>query len=187
MASRQIKCSFCGRRGHLIRTCMCDEAIELHRFINVTLFEMYGTDQQVLLNLYRVRELKMMSVIMDLKILSTKEEIIENIIQCIFQRKTMILALLKLQEEQLHVITINKTILSPTETCQTLDCPICLNSHTIDKTYLTNCNHGFCIECTEHHLKTDNTKKCPMCRTKITTLDLKEVNQQNENLGQVLP
>jgi hypothetical protein len=154
---------------------MCDEAIELHRFINLTLFEMYGTDQRVVLSLYRVRELKMMSVIMDLKILSTKAEIIENIIQCIFQRKTMILALLKLQEEQAHVITINKTILPSEQTCQTLDCPICLNSHTIDKTYLTNCNHSFCIECTERHLNTNINKKCPMCRTKIMTLELKEL------------
>jgi len=181
MTTIQNKCSFCCLPGHQIRYCMCDEAIELHTFLNVTLFEMRMTEQRTLLNAYRVRELKMMSVIMDLKILPTKLEMIENIVECIFKKKVIILALLRLQKTETNVVTINKTLLDKERQNETLDCPICLSSCAIDKTYATNCGHSFCVECMDQYLVKNANHNCPMCRTKVNSLELKELGLETNS------
>jgi hypothetical protein len=72
-ANRQ--CSFCRSGDHNIRKCHSNEAQNLHRFINDTLFDMPNTQQiTTLQNNYNIREIKMISVILDLQLFSRKSE-----------------------------------------------------------------------------------------------------------------
>jgi len=125
-----------------------------------------------------------MSVILDLKIEPRKLEMINAIIQCLYERKLYLTALLALEriKNETEKIQINTTILEEERINETLECPICLDAFSLEATYETNCRHSFCVECTTTHLKKDTHNKCPMCRTKITALEQKKLNPSNENL-----
>jgi hypothetical protein len=184
-ANRQ--CSFCRSGDHNIRKCHSNEAHDLHRFINETLFDMPCTQQVTTLhNNYGTREIKMISVILDLQLFSRKSEMIDNIVLCLFDKKTIIMALLALERvvNRTNKIIVNTIALEENSENETIDCPICFNTHSVEETFKTNCNHSFCIECMKNHLRTDAQCKCPMCRTKVTMLDLKQINPSNEVLGQ---
>ena len=179
------RCSFCREQGHNIRGCRCNAAIWLHGFINERLFEMNETEQRETLNARPVSDLRMISVILDLKLFTTKSELIDGIVHHIYQCQRIIQALLSLErtENGANKVIVNTTFLEESRSGETLDCPICLNSHTIDNVFTTNCNHSFCLECMKQHLKTDTQCKCPMCRTKVHALDLKQVAPNPELLG----
>ena len=181
------QCSFCRSGDHNIRKCHSNEAHDLHRFINDTLFDMPHPQQVTSLhNNYSTREIKMISVILDLQLFSRKSEMIDNIVQCLFEKKTIIMALLALERvvNRTNKIIVNTTALEENCRNETIDCPICFNTHSVERTFKTNCNHSFCIECMKNHLRTDAQCKCPMCRTKVTMLDLKQTNPPSEVLGQ---
>ena len=181
------QCSFCRSGDHNIRKCHSNEAHDLHRFINETLFDMPCSQQVTTLhNNYGTREIKMISVILDLQLFSRKSEMIDNIVQCLFEKKTIIMVLLALERvvNRTNKIIVNTTALEENCRNETIDCPICFNTHSVERTFKTNCNHSFCIECMKNHLRTDSQCKCPMCRTKVTMLDLKQTNPPNEVLGQ---
>ncbi len=179
------RCSFCREQGHNIRGCRCNAAIWLHGFINERLFEMNETEQRETLNARPVSDLRMISVILDLKLFTTKSELIDGIVHHIYQCQRIIQALLSLErtENGANKVIVNTTFLEESRSGETLDCPICLNSHTIDNVFTTNCNHSFCLDCMKQHLKTDTQCKCPMCRTKVHALDLKQVAPNPELLG----
>jgi hypothetical protein len=185
MAQSQ-QCSFCRANGHNIRGCISSGAIWLHGFVNERLFEMNETEQRETLNAYLVSDLRMMSVILDLKLFPTKSELIESIVIRICRAQRLVQALLSLQRvaNETNKVIINTTLLEESRVTETLECPICWNSHTIDNVFTTNCNHSFCLVCTKQHLKTDVECKCPMCRTKIIALDLKQLSSDVEILGQ---
>jgi hypothetical protein len=147
---------------------------------------MNDTEQRETLNARPVSDLRMISVILDLKLFPTKSELIDSIVQCICRSQTLVAAVLSFQRiaNQTNKVIVNTTLLEESQMNETLDCPICLNSHTIDNVFITNCNHSFCLECMKQHLKTDVECKCPMCRTKVTTLDLKQRSSEIEILGQ---
>ena len=181
------QCSFCRSGDHNIRKCHSNEANDLHRFINDTLFDMPHPQQATTLhNNFNTREIKMISVILDLQLFSRKSKMIVNIVQCLFEKKTIIMALLALERvvNRTNKIIVNTSALEENRRNETIDCPICFNTHSVERTFKTNCNHSFCIECMKNHLKTDSQCKCPMCRTKVTMLDLKQTNPPNEVLGQ---
>lgn len=186
MQARNRQCSFCRSDNHNIRKCHSNEAHDLHNFINETLFDFNSSDQITILNTYRTREIKMMSIILDLNLFSRKSEMIENIVQCLFQKKTIVMALLALERINIgtNKIIVNTSVLEENRKNEVIDCPICFNSHSIENAFITNCKHSFCLECTKNHLRTDSQCKCPMCRTKITMLELKQINPPNEFLGQ---
>ena len=46
-------------------------------------------------------------------------------------------------------------------------CPICLE---VNSELITNCNHQFCLECTNKLNKKNISLKCPLCRTNIDSL-----------------
>lgn len=65
------------------------------------------------------------------------------------------------------------------ELVESVDCPICLDSFTKIQTITTNCNHVFCRDCLCKHLDNAcllNNPACPMCRGKITTLEIKDID-----------
>jgi len=184
MAQSQ-RCSFCGVQGHNIRKCRCSAATQLHSFVNERLFEMNETEQRETLNTHLVFDLRMISVILDLKLFPTKLELVESIVLRICQAQRLLEALLTLERKAngTNKVIVNTMFLEESRATETLECPICWNSHTIDNVFTTNCNHSFCLECMKQHLKTDPQCKCPMCRTKVSALDLKQVAPNPELLG----
>lgn len=184
MAQSQ-QCSFCRVQGHTIRGCRCSAATQLHDFVNERLFEMNEIEQTETLNAYPVSDLRMISVILDLKLFPTKSELIESIVLCICRAQRLVRALSSLQRKAngTNKVVVNTTLLEESRTAEILECPICWNSHTIDNVFTTNCNHSFCLECMKQHLKTDTQCKCPMCRSKVSALDLKQVAPNPELLG----
>lgn len=185
MAQSQ-RCSFCRVQGHTIRRCRCNAAVYLHGFVNERLFEMNEAQQREILNAYPVSDLRMISVILDLKLFVTKVELVESIVISICRAQRFVAALSSFQriENGTDKVMVNTTLLEESRMAETLDCPICWNSHTIDNVFTTNCNHSFCLECTKQHLKADVECKCPMCRTKIVALDFKQLSSNAEILGQ---
>ena len=119
------QCSFCRSGDHNIRKCHSNEAHNLHRFINDTLFDMPITQQvSILYNNYNSREIKMISVILDLQLFSRKSEMINNIVQCLFEKKTIIVALLALERvvNRTNKIIVNTTALEENSKNETIDC-----------------------------------------------------------------
>ena len=58
---------------------------------------------------------------------------------------------------------------------QDIECPICLEDTEFSMVNQTNCEHKFCHTCLLNHMKTKTN--CPLCRTEITTIDVKSVGQ----------
>ena len=48
------------------------------------------------------------------------------------------------------------------------ECPICLED--MEKPYITNCNHKYCLECITRLITSSHTKTtaCPLCRQEVT-------------------
>jgi hypothetical protein len=62
-----------------------------------------------------------------------------------------------------------------------VDCPICLDTCTKLETISTNCNHTFCKDCICSHIDHRKQKPvCPMCRTYITSFEIKDVEIYDE-------
>jgi len=65
-----------------------------------------------------------------------------------------------------------------------LFCSICLDEHKKIETVTTNCDHTFCKSCMcanlDHYIATNRLPTCPMCRTNITTLEIKDVDYYDE-------
>ena len=57
-------------------------------------------------------------------------------------------------------------------------CSICLEEHKKIETVTTNCGHTFCKSCMcenlDHHITTNRRPTCPMCRTNVRTLEIKD-------------
>jgi len=61
------------------------------------------------------------------------------------------------------------------------DCPICLDTFPKMEILTTNCNHTFCKNCVFSHIDHANQHPtCPMCRTCIVTIEIKDVEIYNE-------
>lgn len=57
-----------------------------------------------------------------------------------------------------------------------VDCPICLETYQKIQSISTNCNHTFCKDCMCSHIDHATQKpSCPMCRTDITSMEIKDV------------
>jgi len=57
-------------------------------------------------------------------------------------------------------------------------CPICYDDTPEINLMTTNCNHTFCNTCITTHLDTERNKRrphCPMCRTTMTTMNIKSI------------
>jgi hypothetical protein len=57
-------------------------------------------------------------------------------------------------------------------------CPICYEETPEINLMHTNCNHTFCNTCITRHLDTERNKRhphCPMCRSTITTMNIKSI------------
>ena len=67
---------------------------------------------------------------------------------------------------------------------KTLECPICYEEKQSFDCLETNCNHKFCNDCMTSMLKTTTNKSpcCPMCRTNIKGLTLKDPEKYTEVL-----
>jgi hypothetical protein len=62
-------------------------------------------------------------------------------------------------------------------------CPICYEETPEIHLMHTNCNHTFCNTCITTHLETERNKRhphCPMCRTTITTMNIKSITLFDE-------
>jgi len=146
---------------------------------------MSEVEKKEALNAMSVCNLRMISVILDLKLFRIKLELIESIIQYFRHTQRVMQVLLSLQRTANHSnkMTVNTSILEESRLEETLECPICFSAHRIDGTFMTNCKHSFCLECMKQHLKRDVQCKCPMCRTKIVELALKTRSSDEEILG----
>jgi hypothetical protein len=57
-------------------------------------------------------------------------------------------------------------------------CPICYDDTPEINLMTTNCNHTFCNTCITTHLETERNKRhphCPMCRSTMTTMNIKSI------------
>ena len=70
---------------------------------------------------------------------------------------------------------VRRTVASPDvdvtfdlETSKDKECPICLED--MEKPYITNCNHKYCLECITRLITSSHTKTtdCPLCRQEVT-------------------
>jgi len=64
-----------------------------------------------------------------------------------------------------------------------VDCPICFDAVKQIQTLTTNCNHVFCKDCLCKHLdntRVDASPACPMCRTTIKTVEIKDIDFYDE-------
>ena len=64
-----------------------------------------------------------------------------------------------------------------------LDCPICFDSIKKIQTLTTNCQHIFCKDCLCKHMDIHsiyNAPACPMCRTTIKTVEIKDIDFYDE-------
>lgn len=62
-------------------------------------------------------------------------------------------------------------------------CPICYDETPEIHFMTTNCNHTFCNTCITTHLETERNKRhphCPMCRSTITTMNIKSITLFDE-------
>jgi hypothetical protein len=63
-------------------------------------------------------------------------------------------------------------------------CSICLDNHTKIETVTTNCGHNFCKNCMcenlDHHITANRRPTCPMCRTNVRTLEIKDADFYDE-------
>jgi len=69
------------------------------------------------------------------------------------------------------------------ELCQIKQCPICYDDRAEINLMTTNCNHIFCNTCITTHLDTERNKRhphCPMCRSIITTMNVKSITLFDE-------
>ena len=120
MAQSQ-RCSFCRVQGHTIRTCRCNAATWLHGFVNERLIDMNETDQKETLNTYPASDLRMISVILDLKLFPTKAELIESIVMRICRTQRLLTALLSIQRmaNGTNKIIVNTTLLEESRATET--------------------------------------------------------------------
>jgi len=69
------------------------------------------------------------------------------------------------------------------ELADELDCPICFDSIKKIQTLTTNCQHIFCKDCLCKHMDNHsiyNAPACPMCRTTIKTVEIKDIDFYDE-------
>ena len=60
------------------------------------------------------------------------------------------------------------------------ECPICLED--MDKPYITNCNHKYCLECITRLINSSHTKtaSCPLCRSEVTLRTIRSVGPEKK-------
>jgi len=60
------------------------------------------------------------------------------------------------------------------------ECPICLED--MDKPYITNCNHKYCLECITRLINSSHTKtaSCPLCRYEVTLRTIRSVGPEKK-------
>jgi ATP-dependent DNA helicase PIF1 len=60
------------------------------------------------------------------------------------------------------------------------ECPICLED--MEKPYITNCNHKYCLECITRLINSSYTKtsSCPLCRQDITLRTIRSVGPEKK-------
>jgi ATP-dependent DNA helicase PIF1 len=63
------------------------------------------------------------------------------------------------------------------------ECPICLED--MDKPYITNCNHKYCLECITRLITSSHTKtaSCPLCRHEVTLRTIRSVGPEKKKGG----
>jgi len=83
------------------------------------------------------------------------------------------------QQQQKIPILIEPLILcleTAAELCELFECSICMEEHKIISQNTTNCQHSFCHDCICQHIDTSkNGSSCPLCRTQITSLEVKDM------------
>jgi len=68
---------------------------------------------------------------------------------------------------------------SEAELAAQCECPICFEEEvTLFDMDTTSCEHSFCHSCIMRHLRTKNN--CPMCRTHVTTLQVRKIQHYDE-------
>lgn len=72
-------------------------------------------------------------------------------------------------------IDVNIEIFDTTE--EDGQCCICLEEMGTDNICRLNCQHTFCIQCTNQHLQRNHT--CPLCRSDITTVSVQSESSRN--------
>jgi hypothetical protein len=91
------------------------------------------------------------------------------------------------EEQEKKPILIEPVILcleTASELCELFECSICLDEKKIISQNTTNCQHSFCHECICRHIDTSkNGSSCPLCRTQITSIEVKDM-EHYENIRQ---
>lgn len=205
---RSITCSFCKTTGHNITRCNDDElhrvwGILLTAFIRIE-FTIQDLDRQMryLENEVDFRVVKALSIrFCNGRVSDSRNVIFEKIYSCIFEMFTEIayddddeighyidiIDVVDIRDSEPKTTNIIEPLLLCLETIEELQeemfCAICLETHKKISMLITNCNHEFCKNCICEHLdyaSKNSVPKCPMCRTKITTLEIKDVDYYNE-------
>jgi hypothetical protein len=82
------------------------------------------------------------------------------------------------EEEQIPIL-IEPVILcleTSAELCELFECSICMEEQKIINQNTTNCQHSFCHDCICRHIDSSkNSSSCPLCRTQITSLEVKDM------------
>ena len=80
--------------------------------------------------------------------------------------------------QQWKITPIMPRLYTESELREIKQCPICYDDTPEINLMTTNCNHTFCYNCITNHLDTERNKQsphCPMCRSTITTMNIKSI------------
>jgi hypothetical protein len=167
-------CSFCFQSGHTIRNCCHENIGQIRRELyDVLIYKEHYVVTEILME-RSLKEICMMCVIMNMPIYKTKAMAISMIARNLLITREYVEAInlfsrqVVLREER--KLIINTIEIGKEEMDKHLECPICYENVPIEDTFLTNCDHSFCISCINSHLKSDTKCNCPMCRTDINEL-----------------
>jgi len=175
------RCTYCGESGHSIRRCQHPSIHALRYHIFFTLVQCSPQEQREYLESISLSTVKMICVLMNKSLHATRGDSIQEIQTELISMSEIIeiLPMLRVPKK----IIINTISLEPQEKDMEKECPICLESKTIKDTFLTNCNHTFCISCMHQHLKTSSKTNCPMCRENLAELISKQkMTRQNRHI-----
>jgi hypothetical protein len=176
------KCSYCGNSQHTIRNCNHHSVSTLTEFIINEVVYYEPDDQENYLFSLPLSKLKIMCVILNKPLFSSKYQII-----IMLKYVLRALHLTSVRQNNQNTIIINTIPILAENIKVEQECPICMDSFSSDKIFTTNCDHRFCIECLQKHMSscvnTNKKRSCPLCRTQIDKLTSKQpVNEDTISL-----
>lgn len=171
----QLRCSYCKSFTHNIKECKHSYTNFISDNLLDKLYRLMNEDREIILNTLTKRKLKLMCCVLFIPIDGVKKELIKRIL-LFMEWRTKVNELInnKLNKIKINIKSFSQREI-PTLPTEPVSCPICLEDeptlHLANYLETKCCGHFFCMNCVKSHLKKDEDRKCPMCRTMITELN----------------